>query len=204
MDKGGLSQDHRGKSVNHKTYLTDPLLCLLGFLCLALWAGIKYGWTPSAKNRKGHGPEQLVVTFFRDLCGFILVFASGDKLGDAASFAQMISNYQILDPALIPLASVVIPWLEFFTGLCLVFGFRYRAAVLIFCALMGLYALAIGFDLLRGVDINCGCGLTDPSENATWWSVLRDLEFLFMGLIILVSPRTYAAFDGLNDQKTRS
>jgi hypothetical protein len=112
----------------------------------------------------------------------------------------MITNYQILSPSLIPLASLVIPWLEFFTGLFLVFGFRYRGAAFIFCALMGLYALAIAFDLLRGVDINCGCGLTDPSENATWWSVLRDLEFFFIGYIVLVSPRTYAALDRLNDQ----
>ncbi len=184
--------------MNHRTYLTDPLLCLLGFLFLAAWAGVKNGWTPSAKNGKGQGPERSVATFFRALCGFILVFASGDKLGDAASFAQMITNYQALNPSLVPLASVVIPWLEFFTGLYLVFGFRYRAAALIFCALMGLYALAIAFDLLRGVDINCGCGLTDPSENATWWSVLRDLEFFFIGYIVLVSPLTYAALDPLN------
>lgn len=186
--------------MNISDYFTDSLLCLLGLLFLALWAGIKYGLKPSNQARKSLYPEACGATFFRALCGFILIFASGDKLGNASTFAQMITNYQILSPDLVPMAGVVIPWLEFFTGLCLIFGFRYRGAALLFCGLMALYALAISFDLLRGVDINCGCGLTAPTEKATWWSVIRDLEFFSMGFITLVSPRSYAALDHLNDQ----
>jgi uncharacterized membrane protein YphA (DoxX/SURF4 family) len=183
--------------MNHPALFTDPLLCFWVSLFLAAWLGIKR-WG----NRRGW--ESGAVTFLRVLSGLVLVFASRDKLGDAASFAQMVTNYQLLSPYLVPLASVVIPWLEFFTGLFLVFGFRYRAAAFIFCVLMGLYALAIAFDLLRGVDINCGCGLTDASENATWWSVLRDLEFFSIGWIVLVSPQTQIALDHLNDPKVPS
>lgn len=186
--------------MNLQAYLTDPILCLIGFLFLAFWGGIKYGLTSSAKNGNDFNLETVVITFFRVLCGFIIIFASSDKLGNASTFGQIVTNYQILSPHLIPLASVIIPWLEFFTGICLVFGFRYRGAVLLFCALMGLYALAITFDLLRGVDINCGCGLTDPTEKATWWSVIRDLDFFSMGFIVLVSARSYIALDHLNDQ----
>ena len=186
--------------MNIQAYLTDPILCTWGSLFLVIWAGIKYGSSQSTQNGKSLNRESVVATFFRVICGFILVFASGDKLGNASTFAQVVTNYQILSPYLTPLASVVIPWLEFFTGLCLVFGFRYRGAALVFCALMGLYALAIGFDLLRSVDINCGCGLTDPTEKATWWSVIRDLEFFSMGFIVLVSPRSYAVIEHLNDQ----
>ncbi|HTC22165.1 MAG TPA: MauE/DoxX family redox-associated membrane protein [bacterium] len=181
--------------MNLQAHLTDPLLCLLGFLLLAAWMGVKKSGGPSGKRGTGHGWEPVVATLLRVVSGLILIFASLDKLGDPASFAQMVANYQILSAYLIPLASVVIPWLEFFTGLFLVFGFRYRGAAFVFCALMGLYALAIAFDLLRGVDINCGCGLTDPSENATWWSVLRDVEFFSIGFIVMVSPLTHAALD---------
>lgn len=186
--------------MNIQAHLTDPLLCLLGFLFLILWTGVKYGLSRPTQKEKRLSHEAVAATFFRVLCGFILVFASGDKLGNASAFTQMIINYQILSPALVPLAGVVIPWLEFFSGLFLIFGFRYRGAALVFCLLMGLYALAISFDLLRGLDINCGCGLTEPTENATWWSVIRDLEFFSMGFIVLVLPRSYAALDHLNDQ----
>jgi putative oxidoreductase len=183
-----------------QAHLTDPVLCFWGSLFLALWAGTKYRFSHSTQNGKSLDRESVAATFFRVICGFILLFASGDKLGNASTFAQMMTDYQILSPYLVPLASVVIPWLEFFTGLCLIFGFRYRGAALVFCSLMGLYTLAISFDLLRGVDINCGCGLADPTEKATWWSILRDLEFFSMGFIALVSPRSYAALDHLNDQ----
>ncbi len=186
--------------MNLQAHLTDPILCLLGLLFLAFWAVIKYGLRSSKQTDKGLNHEVIVVTFSRILCGFILVFASGDKLGNASTFAQMVTNYQILSPDLVPLAGVIIPWLEFFTGICLIFGFRFQGAALVFCLLMGLYALAISFDLLRGVDINCGCGLSDPTEKATWWSVIRDLEFFFMAFIVLVSPRSYVALDHLNDQ----
>jgi putative oxidoreductase len=186
--------------MNIQAHLTDPLLCLLGFLFLILWAGIKYGLSQPTQNGKSLNHEAVAATFFRVLCGFILIFAGGDKLGNASTFTQIIINYQILPPDLVPLAGVVIPWLEFFAGLSLIFGFCYRGAALIFCLLMGFYALAISFDLLRGVDINCGCGLTNPTENATWWSVIRDLEFFSIGFIVLVLPRSYAALDHLNDQ----
>jgi uncharacterized membrane protein YphA (DoxX/SURF4 family) len=187
--------------MNPQNLLTDPLLCLFGALFLAGWAGVKHGTKKLLKRGITFDGETFVAALFRVACGLILVFASRDKLGDAASFGQMITDYQILSPSLVPLASLLIPWLEFFAGLCLVFGFRYRGAAFVFCLLMGLYALAIAFDLLRGVDINCGCGLTNPTENATWWSVLRDFLFMGMGFIVLVSPRTYASLDRLNDQK---
>ncbi len=186
--------------MNIQAHLTDPVLSLLGFLSLAFWAAIKYGLSRSTREENGSSQEAATATFLRALCGFILIFASGDKLGSPSTFAQMITNYQILSPHLVPLTSVIIPWLEFFAGLCLVFGFRYRGAALLFCGLMALYTLAISFDLIRDVDINCGCGLTDPTEKATWWSVIRDLEFFSMGLIVLFSPRSYAALGRLNDQ----
>jgi uncharacterized membrane protein YphA (DoxX/SURF4 family) len=179
-----------------QNFLTDPLLCLLSFLLLALWGAARWGEGRTGNSR---GFQTAAETLLRVVCGLLLVFASRDKIGDAATFAGMISNYQILTPFLVPLASVVVPWLEFFAGLCLLFGLRTGGAALLYCALMGLYAAFIAFDLIRGVDINCGCGLTNPSEMATWWSVGRDLLFLAMGLVVLVSPRTFASWDPPQD-----
>jgi|GEM_PF-1113690 len=178
-----------------QNFLTDPILCLLGLLLLAPWAWLQYQATrPKLRGEETPG-KTLYETFLRLLCGLLLVYASRDKIGNAAEFSQMIHNYQLLTPFLTPLAALVIPWVEFFSGLSLIFGFRSRGGALLFCALMGLYALAIAFDLSRGVDINCGCGLTDPAELATWWSVLRDLLFLGAGLAVLFSRRTLLSLD---------
>ena len=179
--------------------LNDKTLSGLGFLLILLWYGAKarlYSWP----NRDG---ETTAATLLRVVCGFILAGASLDKLGDPTLFSKIIKEcYDIVPGPLVGPTTVVIPWLEFFSGLCLISGFKWRGAALIFCALMITYSCAITGDLLRGIDCNCGCFQMDSKEKMTWWSVARDLAFFVMGFIILVSPRTYFELNRSNDQKT--
>ena len=145
---------------------------------------------------------QTVIAFLLRLaCGGVFLYASQDKLGEAAKFMGILKEYHILPAALIPLAAVVIPWLEFLTGACLVAGFQWRGAALLFCALMGIYSLALGWNLLHGVEMNCGCFSMDSTEKITWFSVLRDVGFFAMGFIVLTSPRTYFSLDRSTNPK---
>ena len=187
MEQGGLPGPERGSPLSFADWLTDPVLTVLAFSLVALWF-VASARSKSSLQKGGSAP---VATLLRIACGLLLVAASVDKVGDPATFAKIIHEcYDILPAALVPLASVTIPWLEFFTGLCLVLGFRWRAAALIFCTLMAVYILTIGWDLSRGVDCNCGCFKMDSSEKMSIWTLLRDLGFLGMGFIVLVSPRT--------------
>lgn len=168
--------------------LTDKPLCLLGSVLLALWAvaRIKFpGW------------EAAAATIVRVACGCLMVLASYDKLGDAAHFSKAVENYQVLPAAMVPLAAVVIPWLEFFTGLCLALGWRFRAAALVMCLLMAVYSLSLSINLLRGVEMNCSCFSKDSLEKITWWTVLRDLLLLFMGWIAMTSRSSLASLEDL-------
>jgi uncharacterized membrane protein YphA (DoxX/SURF4 family) len=176
--------------------LTDPILTVVAFILIALWAGV------SARSNPGlpKGGSASVATLLRIACGLLFVAASMDKVGDPATFLKVIKEcYDILPAPLDPLAAVVIPWLEFFAGLCLVLGFRWRAAALLFCSLMVVYLLTIGWDLSRGVDCNCGCFKMDSNEKMSFWTLLRDLGFFGMGFIVLVSPRTLLALDRSTD-----
>jgi len=144
--------------------------------------------------------KRIFATFLRLVCGLILIYASQDKLGNADKFTGILEEYHILPHTLLPLAAVVVPWLEFFTGVCLVLGYKWRGAALLFCTLMSVYALSLGWNLAHGVEMNCGCFSMESTEKTTWWSVLRDLGFFLMGALVLVSPDTYATFDRLNAQ----
>ncbi|HET9870114.1 MAG TPA: MauE/DoxX family redox-associated membrane protein [bacterium] len=139
-------------------------------------------------------------TLARLASGFILVLASLDKLGGAEKFSKMVENYHALPADLVPLAAVVIPWLEFFTGLCLCLGWRARGAALVYCALMAVYATAIAANLLQGVDMNCGCFSMDSTEKISGWTLARDLGFLALGLAALFARRTYASLDAWRDE----
>ena len=138
---------------------------------------------------------QIIQTFLRVICGALLVYASLDKLGDAAKFLKVIENYHVPPTDLLPLAAVVIPWLEFFTGIGLALGFQWRGAALIFCALMGFYTLALAWNLSQGAEMNCGCFSMDATEKLTGWTILRDMVFFGMGFIVLSAKQTYAAMD---------
>lgn len=146
----------------------------------------------------------LVGTLARLAAGLILIVASLDKLDGAEKFSKMVENYHALPADLVPLAAVVIPWLEFFTGLCLALGYRARGAALVFSLLMAVYTVALSANLLEGVDMNCGCFSMESTEKISGWTVARDLGFLTLGLIALWVPRTYAAMDSwLKEKKIR-
>jgi len=136
-----------------------------------------------------------IAAFLRIACGLILVWASQDKLGNAEKFSRVVENYHVLPFLMIPLAAVVIPWLEFFTGMGLALGLRWRGAALMFCLLMAIYTISLSWNLLHGVEMNCGCFSMDSTEKITSWTVLRDGCFLTMGIFVLAREKTFAAIE---------
>lgn len=136
-------------------------------------------------------------TLLRCACGLVLLAASADKLDAAEKFAKVIENYKIVSPALVPLFAATLPWVEFFCGACLLLGFRWRGAALLFCALMAFYTGALSFNLLRGVDMACGCFSVDSTTPVTWGTVARDAGFLVLGLGAWFAPASRAELDGL-------
>jgi uncharacterized membrane protein YphA (DoxX/SURF4 family) len=135
-------------------------------------------------------------TAARLFCGAVLVYASSDKIGDAAGFIHYVTGYLIIPKNLIPLAAAVLPWLEFLTGAGLMLGLRWRGALLVYCGLMVVYMIGLSVNLSLGVPIDCGC-FPGETEKATWLTVLRDFALLVPGAFALASNRTRAALDTL-------
>lgn len=184
--------------MNLGNFLNDPILCGVSAFLVLLWSGARFRLYSIPRLES----EAAVATLLRIACGFLLAGASLDKLGDAAAFLDEIKEcYFVIPDSLQSLTAAVVPWLELFTGLCLIFGIRWRAAALVFCSLMAVYSLVIFSDVLQGIDCNCGCFDKNSKEKMTGLTVVRDLLFLGMGLIVLTRPRTYlspAKLDGQN------
>jgi uncharacterized membrane protein YphA (DoxX/SURF4 family) len=87
----------------------------------------------------------------RWFCGATFLYASMDKLGESARFAQVIQEYHMLPATLVPLGAVVVPWVEFFTGAALLLGLRWRGAAFVYCGLMMIYIVALSWNMLTGV-----------------------------------------------------
>lgn len=169
--------------------MSDPGLCTVCVILLALWAGARR-FSPKTP----FDSEKALLTLFRIFCGFLLVYSTRDKLLDTSHFLTEVDDYHFLPAQLVPLAAVVIPWIEFFAGAALMLGWFWRGGAVIFCVLMVIYSVAISWAFARGLDIGCGCGLADPSEKITWLTVFRDLLFLALGLAVFFTPSTYVSF----------
>jgi hypothetical protein len=96
--------------------------------------------------------------------GFAMLFISAalHKFSDRAQFAAILKDYQILPLGFLPPVSWFIPVVELGVGMAwLVSGLPFIAAAvlaLVSTGLLGLYAFAIGINLVRGRKyIDCGC-----------------------------------------------
>ncbi len=126
----------------------------------------------------------------RLVLGGIFIYASLDKIVHPREFAAIIANYAILPAFLVTLPALVLPWLELIAGLFLVAGFWPRSSALWLSLLLLVFILALGFNALRGIDLNCGCFSTSAAdtENA-YVLIFRDLLMLLPGLLIIYFGR---------------
>ena len=117
-------------------------------------------------------------------CGLIFLYASWGKIIDPAGFARVVQNYQLLPPALVHPAAVVLPWVEAVCGLSLVSGVWAGGGLTVFTALMAVFTAALVLNAMRGIDTDCGCFsvAAGAGSGRVLESLVRDLVMLAGGL----------------------
>ena len=136
--------------------------------------------------------------------GLMFLAAAWHKASDRTQFRVTLLEYQVLPEALAAPAALVIPLVEAMLGLSWLVGYPDIALTAIgSAALLGVYALAIAINLLRGrVHFDCGCGFAGKSDNEQYLSgglVLRNGVLILLALSTLwpASDRALVAGDYL-------
>lgn len=120
--------------------------------------------------------------------GGLFVYASIHKLRDPVGFARIVYGYKILPNSLVNLFAIVLPGVELVAGAFLLAGFLVRGAALAVSASLALFMCAIGFNLARGLEFDCGCfSLSKSTHGAALDLLLRDIALLAIGLKVLHS-----------------
>ena len=116
--------------------------------------------------------------------GITFIYASWHKIEDPAGFAKILYGYDIFPGFSINILAIVIPFVELVAGFSLIMGLFPRSAVLILNVLLFGFVLAVGFNLLRGHQFDCGCfSLADQSHTTSNISLLiRDILLLVSGI----------------------
>lgn len=129
--------------------------------------------------------------------GAVFVASAIPKLVDPPAFAHMIYNYRLLPGTLVNALALVMPWIELLVGVLLVLGAWRREAALVAALLLVVFLGAIGWNLLRGHAIDCGCfdvrsaGKTPDQLLADMkWVLLRDVGLLLLAaqVVLATSP----------------
>jgi len=119
--------------------------------------------------------------------GGVFIYASFNKILHPAAFAEVVYNYQVLPGALINLTAIVMPWLELFLGLLLIFGKFMPGAAALTGLLLAVFWASLLFNLARGLDVDCGCfSIQSAGSGSMAWYLFRDSVFLIMGLVLFI------------------
>ena len=139
----------------------------------------------------------LVLRVSRGVLAVVMITAAVSKLGDPPGFAQTIFAYGLLPMALVAPLALTLPWLEALTALGLVLGVARRSAAALILALMLAFMGGLGFNLVKGNPVDCGCfGASKVQKTREQrlfdmkMSMLRDLGLALLALQALLATGT--------------
>jgi len=122
------------------------------------------------------------------LCG-IFVAASVPKILAPHDFAVAVFRYQMLPYPLVNLLAIFLPWIELVAALALLTPAYKDAAAFILLGLLVVFTAAIATDLVRGINISCGCfSVSAEAGRIGWLEVLRDLAFMALAVLTWKFP----------------
>ena len=97
----------------------------------------------------------------RFIIGAIFIWASYDKIIDPGKFAREISNYHVVPFGLENIIAITLPWIELFIGVGLIAGIYIDANSFIAGVLLLIFNILVFQAMVRGFNIECGCGLKE-------------------------------------------
>ena len=124
----------------------------------------------------------------RLVLGFFFIYASLGKIAHPAQFAEAIANYRLAPYVLLNLTAVLLPWVEFITGLFLIIGFKSHTSVIVIGVLLVIFEVMILINIYRGAPISCGC-FDSGGEPIGWEKVLEDALMLAFAVQIYYFDR---------------
>ncbi len=133
-----------------------------------------------------------VELLFRWCLGAIFIYSSYHKIIDPAQFAKIIYGYGLFPYCVINLIAIILPFMEFISGLALMLGIYPRSAAIIINAMLLIFIISIAINLIRGHQFSCGCfsfGHKSDS-NSVQLLLIRDIICFLGGMQVIVYQKT--------------
>ncbi len=138
--------------------------------------------------------DPLIILILRIIFSALFLFAALHKLS-SGSFRGIVSDYNILPAALIPMIAISIPIIEIIIGFSWALNFLPKLTALITSSVLTTYTAAIGINLLRGRRyIDCGCGFSSTkkplssqdSQQLSGGLILRNIILIAFSILVIL------------------
>ena len=127
-----------------------------------------------------------LVLISRLILGSVFIYASFDKIVNPGDFAKIVGNYHVLPFGIENLLAIILPWVEFIAGVCLIVGVMVDGATILVILMNIVFIFAITQALARGISVECGCVsvASDTGSAIGVKTILRDIGYLFLAYIV--------------------
>ena len=130
--------------------------------------------------------------------GFMFIMSSVPKIQQPYQFLGSIYGYELVGPKVGVLVAMVLPWVELFTGVCLVGGVFVGGALLASIGMGVLFMFVLGSALYRHLDISCGCFSNAGTGKISYLTLIRAIVITLVSVAgyagtILLAPKEWQA-----------
>jgi putative oxidoreductase len=122
--------------------------------------------------------------------GYFFLYSSVSKILDPAQFVEATAAYQIIPYWFLNLGSLLLPWIEFVSGLFLILGLRTRAAATLIILMLLMFTVMVLVNMYWGATITCGC-YDNVGEPIGWKKVSEDVMLLLLTIQIYLCDRFF-------------
>lgn len=126
----------------------------------------------------------------------LFIYGGVTKLFDPKAFAAVISAYDIVPEALLPVVAIGLPLLEAAAGLALIFDRPW--GLYIITGLLVMFILVLGYGVVLKLDVDCGCFGTEELNRQAGLKTAFYRDLFILGLVVpyLLLARRFRALSG--------
>lgn len=112
--------------------------------------------------------------------GCLFVWSSLPKIFLPHNFLGDVYAYRLAGPVLGMIVTMILPWLELLTGICLLGGVFVSGALLTSMGMALMFIVAVSWALYHGLNISCGCFGSSAAVTIGYSTLVR-IIIIFIG-----------------------
>lgn len=142
--------------------------------------------------------KKYIILVLRLAIAFFFIWAAHSKITNAAAFSSAIRAYDIIPNTLSTIPAIFLPWIELYAAVFLMVGFYTRSAAFIIMILTAVFTIFVFIALLRGLQIDCGCGASVAGiDEVSWLKILENMVIFAVTLILVNTKSFFLSVDSL-------